>query len=610
MRLLPDKGHDSGDEYRNQYEDKDYELLPGASLNLTGGFEFDAAAAGKSFTVDVVDESEVLGATVYEMTDHLGNVRIAMTQEETSVDFKTNLENPDGGGFMNMETRHQDIAKNHTPGGSWSSWLNPAAADGYTVGPAITLMVSPGDVVNMKVFGMYTNDTGGDETVTEDLATAVAGGLTQTGGLEPDQVVSLFSGLLTGAAAVIQPNSNVPKAYLKYILFDRNMVMKKNGHDVLEGSANNWEELSLLNIPIEHAGYIYIYVANESEANVDVHFDDMEVQLIEAPAVNGTDYYPYGLAMDGRSWASEPYRFGYQGQFSEYDDETGWNSFELRMYDSKIGRFNVTDPYGQFASPYLGMANNPISGIDPNGGYLFGLFGSTSEQRQKARTLAAIKGGDVLNITSGKNIAVTWQEKIPTLESSGDLLNIVRYTQDFSLDEHLTYSEAVQYNAYQGDYNALNILRNSGFERLAFNLHFQGMHDRAGVAFMQFGFSVVTAPLSFAMISTGSSLIGMGTSSVLKSSVNIAGRQAMRTGLASATTLESSVAATNFLYRTIGVNPSIRTLTGGLIGRLPTMYGPASNLGTFLGRNAAVGGGVMIIGGAGLQTVPSLLPKH
>ncbi len=71
----------------------------------------------------------------------------------------------------------------------------------------------------------------------------------------------------------------------------------------------------------------------------------------------------------GRSYTSEDYRFGYQGQFAEMDEETGWNAFQLRMYEPVIGRWMVTDPYGQFHSPYLGMGNNPVGGVDPDGGF-------------------------------------------------------------------------------------------------------------------------------------------------------------------------------------------------------------------------------------------------
>ncbi|NQX82820.1 MAG: hypothetical protein HRT66_12635 [Flavobacteriaceae bacterium] len=34
-----------------------------------------------------------------------------------------------------------------------------------------------------------------------------------------------------------------------------------------------------------------------------------------------------------------------------------------------MGRWLTTDPAGQYASPYLGMGNNPISMMDPDGGY-------------------------------------------------------------------------------------------------------------------------------------------------------------------------------------------------------------------------------------------------
>ncbi len=50
--------------------------------------------------------------------------------------------------------------------------------------------------------------------------------------------------------------------------------------------------------------------------------------------------------------------------------ENPWYAFELRMYNQDIGRWFAPDPYGQFASPYLAMGNNPVSGVDPDGGYV------------------------------------------------------------------------------------------------------------------------------------------------------------------------------------------------------------------------------------------------
>jgi RHS repeat-associated protein len=75
------------------------------------------------------------------------------------------------------------------------------------------------------------------------------------------------------------------------------------------------------------------------------------------------------MPIDDRSFAREDYRFDYQGQYSEKDDETGWNAFQLRMYDAWVSRWISTDPYGQYHSPYVGMENNPVRGVDPDGGW-------------------------------------------------------------------------------------------------------------------------------------------------------------------------------------------------------------------------------------------------
>jgi RHS repeat-associated protein len=87
-----------------------------------------------------------------------------------------------------------------------------------------------------------------------------------------------------------------------------------------------------------------------------------------------SDYYPYGMALRSAT-GSDVYRYGYQGQFAEHDLETdidndgkGWNAFELRMYDSRIGRWMGVDPQRQHSSPYVAMGNNPVSGTDPTGG--------------------------------------------------------------------------------------------------------------------------------------------------------------------------------------------------------------------------------------------------
>ncbi|MFY8188981.1 MAG: RHS repeat domain-containing protein [Flavobacterium sp.] len=77
------------------------------------------------------------------------------------------------------------------------------------------------------------------------------------------------------------------------------------------------------------------------------------------------DYYPFGEQLPLRNSMSN-YRYAFQGQ--EKDSETGMEAFQLRLWDGRIGRWLTIDPYYAHHSPYLGMGNNPISDIDPDGG--------------------------------------------------------------------------------------------------------------------------------------------------------------------------------------------------------------------------------------------------
>jgi RHS repeat-associated protein len=375
MKTRADEDYITGAEARNAYEDKDYQLLPGGSMQLMAGFTFDATTGPRAFEVRTTNGDELFGASQYELTDHLGNVRIGLVDEEGSaITFDATMEadkaEEESQYFMNTDTRHMDPMFNHTAAGAYSSRLNPYLEGGSAIGPAIYLEVSPGDTVAMEVFARYTAQVSDANNVAPALASAIAAGF---GGQSPiNEAVTLgeafTEALAAGAAVPTDAGSTAPKAYLQYILFNKNMSMAQHGHHMVsEEAGSSWQHLQL-RVPIEEIGYIYIYVANESMDNVDVYFDDLEVQLIDGPVTSASDYYPFGLAMAGRSYTSEKYRFGYQGQFAELDEETGWNSFELRMYSSIIGRWLIPDPMRQYFNPYLAMGNNPIRRYDPNGG--------------------------------------------------------------------------------------------------------------------------------------------------------------------------------------------------------------------------------------------------
>ena len=102
------------------------------------------------------------------------------------------------------------------------------------------------------------------------------------------------------------------------------------------------------------------------------YFDDFEIvhkpNAEKLSVTSWAEYYAFGKVAKASCAGLGAYRYGYQGEFAEKDQETDWNSFELRQYDSDIARWLSVDPYQQYWSPYVGMGNDPVNQIDPDGG--------------------------------------------------------------------------------------------------------------------------------------------------------------------------------------------------------------------------------------------------
>ena len=90
-------------------------------------------------------------------------------------------------------------------------------------------------------------------------------------------------------------------------------------------------------------------------------------------------YYPYGMTMSGLSIVSSlANNYKYQGKEyqpegfdtdgnSTLDTYLAWSDFDARFFDPQLGRWHVPDPANQYASPYVGMGNNPANSVDPDG---------------------------------------------------------------------------------------------------------------------------------------------------------------------------------------------------------------------------------------------------
>jgi len=91
-----------------------------------------------------------------------------------------------------------------------------------------------------------------------------------------------------------------------------------------------------------------------------------------ADITSATDYYPFGSPMDGRTFSSEKYRFGFNGKENDNEVKGEGNSLDYgaRIYDSRLGRWMALDPMmAKYPneSPYTYAGNNPTYLVDISG---------------------------------------------------------------------------------------------------------------------------------------------------------------------------------------------------------------------------------------------------
>ncbi len=266
------------------------------------------------------------------------------------------------------------------------------------VGPNIILKVMAGDVIYSYADYYYAGTPAAPATnilspLSTSLFNAISAGSVNTtikgaGFTGTSFTTGGFSSFIT-----TQPSygaSTAPRAYLNIIYLDEQFNYV-GAADPIRVGTNTMDYIETpANLKCPQNGYAYVFLSNATE-NMFVYFDNFKVNHTRGRIVEENHYYPFGLKIAGISSnkLGSPEnghlqnRFGYQGTFAEEDEYTGWNEFELRNYDPQTGRWTGVDPYDEFASPYLGMGNNPISTIDPDGGLSasawlgIGLFAGT-----------------------------------------------------------------------------------------------------------------------------------------------------------------------------------------------------------------------------------------
>ncbi len=340
----------------------------------------------------------------YFIKDHLGNIRMVLTDEEKSNTYlathESNMNAAEQQLFdFNYTQRNKPIGFDSDGDNYKVSKLGIINAGRSTyetnIGTSILLKVMAGDVVNAEVFGWHQN---GNESEGLNPASNIANQLIQ----------SLFGGIRSSANAghfatdpnITTSNFNLPanlflenqtpsgevNAYLNWMLLDEEQlkyVSGSSGFEELANTISGEKELLQANggsgINITKNGYLFIFVSNRSES-IPVYFDDLHITHTRGPLLEETHYYPFGLTMTGISSKAAQHgnpsnKLKYNGkeeQREEFSDGSGleWTDYGARMYDNQIGRWHVQDLMIERhfnVSSYCYVYNNPVNYSDQFG---------------------------------------------------------------------------------------------------------------------------------------------------------------------------------------------------------------------------------------------------